>query len=158
MKKILLLLAISFVGYSVQAQPPKGKAKPGDSYGVGAKTTAAMPISKLPEMVKPDEKVPVVVKGEVLDVCHEKGCWMKLKVDDNTTAFVKMKDYKLFLPEAIKGKTVVVDGLAYMEVTSVDELRHYAEDAKKSQEEIDEITEPESQLRLTATGITVVKS
>jgi hypothetical protein len=40
----------------------------------------------------------------------EKGCWLKLQVNDSTTAMVKMKDYGFFLPLAAKGKTVVVDG------------------------------------------------
>jgi hypothetical protein len=41
--------------------------------------------------------------------------------------------------------------------TSVDELKHYAEDAKKSKEEIDAITEPKKEIRLTANGVLVVK-
>jgi hypothetical protein len=39
----------------------------------------------------------------------------------------------------------------------VDELRHYAEDAKKSQAEIDAINQPQKEIRLTATGIVVMK-
>lgn len=35
-------------------------------------------------------------------------------------------------PLAAKGKTVVIEGEAKMKTTSVAELKHYAEDAKKS--------------------------
>lgn len=41
-----------------------------------------------------------------------------------------MKDYAFFLPTAIKGKTILLDGKAQLKQTSVEELRHYAEDAK----------------------------
>ena len=40
--------------------------------------------------------------------------------------------------------------------TSVEELKHYAEDAKKSQDEIDAITEPKTEIRFMASGMVVV--
>ncbi|MET0394478.1 MAG: DUF4920 domain-containing protein, partial [Chitinophagaceae bacterium] len=97
------------------------------------------------------------ITAKVLDVCPKKGCWLKLAVNDSTTAFVKMKDYAFFLPMAIKGKTIVLDGEAMMKTTSVDELRHYAQDAKKSKDEIAAITKPLTEIRFTAKGITVVE-
>ncbi|MEG0797106.1 MAG: DUF4920 domain-containing protein, partial [Odoribacter sp.] len=45
---------------------------------------------------------------------------------------------------------VVLTGEAKMKTTSVDELKHYAEDAKKPQAEIDAITKPEKEIRFTA--------
>jgi hypothetical protein len=43
-----------------------------------------------------------------------------------------------------------------MKTTSVAELKHYAEDAKKSQAEIDAIKEPQKEVRVTAKGIVIV--
>ncbi|ATL49651.1 DUF4920 domain-containing protein [Chitinophaga caeni] len=150
-----LLVCSAFI---VNAQPPKGNAKAGSTYGAGAKADNAIAIAELPSKLPNDEaEVNVKVKAKVLDVCPKKGCWMKLAINDSTTAFVKMKDYSFFVPLAIKGKTIVLDGLAYTEVTSVEELRHYAEDAKKPQSEIDAITQPKRQIRITADGILVVE-
>lgn len=158
MKRILFLACMMAATYLVQAQPPKGAAKPGDHYGATVKADGATDIKELPSMVKDDEsKTPVKVKGRVLDVCSKKGCWAKIQIDEKTTAFVKMKDYAFFLPMAVKGKTVVIDGEAYVETTSVEELKHYAEDAKKSKEEIEAISEPSKQIRITAAGIKVVE-
>ena len=70
---------------------------------------------------------------------------------------VKMKDYGFFLPVAAKGKTVVIDGEVKMKTTSVAELQHYAEDAKKSKEEIAAITKPEKEIRVMAKGIVIVE-
>ena len=143
--------------YFAQAQPPKGAAKVGDHYGANIKADNATDIKELPALVKDDEsKTPVKIKGKVVDVCTKKGCWAKIQIDDKQTAFVKMKDYAFFMPTAAVGKTVVIEGDAYIETTSVEELKHYAEDAKKSQEEIDAIKEPSKQIRVTATGIKVV--
>ena len=58
-----------------------------------------------------------------------------------------MKDYAFFVPTALEGKTVVLEGSAESKTTSVKELQHYAEDAKKSQAEIDAITEPKTETR-----------
>ena len=93
----------------------------------------------------------------MLDVCPKKGCWISLQMPDSTKAFVKMKDYGFFVPVDLKGKNIVLDGEAAMKTISVEELQHYAEDAKKSKEEIAAITKPEKELRLTAKGIVVVE-
>ena len=69
---------------------------------------------------------------------------------------VKMKDYGFFVPLAAKGKTVVIEGQVSMKTTSVKELRHYAEDAKKSQAEIDAITQPKKEVNILANGIVVI--
>ena len=70
--------------------------------------------------------------------------------------FVKMKDYAFFVPTALVGKNVVLEGNAETKVISVDEQKHYAEDAKKSQAEIDAITKPKEEIRFLASGIKVV--
>lgn len=158
MKKLLLLTCLLGTTLFTQAQPPKGNAKVGDHYGAPITTANVQDASVLPSLLKDDEsKTPVKIKGKVVDVCSKKGCWAKVQINDHETAFVKMKDYGFFLPTAVKGKTVVIDGEGYIETTSVEELRHYAEDARKPQADIDAITEPGKQIRITATGIRVVE-
>jgi len=46
-----------------------------------------------------------------------------------------------------------MEGKAYKEETSVEELKHYAEDEGLSQEEIDAITEPVYELKFMASGV-----
>lgn len=158
MKKSLLFVAIAVLTtLAVEAQPPEGNAAPGDHYGAPVNVKGAKPLSKVAANLKSDKPVTTKITAKVLDVCPKKGCWLKLQVDDKTTAFVKMKDYAFFLPSAIKGKDIVLDGEAVLKTTSVEELRHYAEDAKKSKEEIEAITKPQEEIRLTANGIVVVK-
>ena len=152
-----MTFAIACISTVVIAHPPIGDARPGDVYGTITSINGAISIAEIPAMLKGDEVLTTKVKARVLDVCTKKGCWLVLEVNDSTTAFVKMKDYAFFAPVAIKNKTVVLDGEIFYKTTSVDELRHYAEDAKKSQKEIAAITQPEKEIRLTANGIQVVE-
>ena len=157
MKQLILSALAAFIIGTATAQPPAGNANPGDTYGEKVQTANAIDIADIPAKLKEKPAFITKVKAKVLDVCANKGCWLKLVVNDSTTAFVKMKDYAFFLPTAVKGKTVVLDGEVQMITTSVGELQHYAKDAKKSQAEINAITQSKKEIRFTATGITVVE-
>jgi len=157
MKKVLTLSFLMVFGLVVYAQPPAGDAKPGDWYGEKITAADATNIAEIPAKLEKTETVETKIKAKVLDVCSQKGCWVKLQVNDSTTAFVKMKDYGFFVPLAAIGKTVVIDGEIKMKTTSVAELQHYAEDAKKSKEEIAKITKPQKEIRVLAKGIVVVE-
>lgn len=168
MKKLALILtvALSTIVYAQNTEakkvgPPEGNALVGDLYGAGVSVKAekkAITPAKLDKELDKKKKVEnVAVKGKVVDVCDKKGCWMTIETENNEQFFVKMKDYAFFVPTALKGKNVVLEGRAETKLTSVDELKHYAEDAKKSQAEIDAITEPKEEIRFLASGIKVVE-
>lgn len=165
MKKLVLLLAISFSALAFSQEkkksgPPEGNALVGDTYGaqVSAKVEkSAITPAKLDEKLQKDKKVEnVAVKGKVTNVCEKKGCWLTIETENNEQFFVKMKDYAFFVPTALVGKNVVLEGNAETKLTTVDELKHYAEDAKKPQSEIDAITDPKEEIRFMANGIKVV--
>lgn len=158
MKKILSIAAALLFTGAVYSQPPAGEAKPGEWYGEKVTAEGAVPLSEAVAKLKGDnDAANTKVKAKIVEVCPKKGCWLKLELDGKETAMVKMKDYAFFLPMAAKGKTVVIDGELKKKTVTVAELRHYAEDAKKSKEEIAAITQPEEEIRLTARGIVVVE-
>lgn len=166
MKKFVFLLALGFSALSFaqttdkKMGPPEGNALVGDVYGAEVSAKAiklAISPAQLEKKLNKAQKVEnVAVKGKVIDVCDKKGCWLTVQTEDNDKFFVKMKDYAFFVPTALKGKTVVLEGNAETKVISVDEQKHYAEDAKKSQAEIDAITKPQEEIRFLASGIKVV--
>ena len=95
------------------------------------------------------------ITGEIIDVCPKKGCWMNVKVDTDTV-FVKFKDYGFFVPKSgIEGKQVLMSGKIFKDTISVERLRHYAEDAKKSIDEIEKINTPEYKINMIATGVAI---
>lgn len=155
--RITALLFLIMIAAGAFAQPPQVPADAGATFGAGASADMAFEVAALPGFLKGKESADVKVIAKVVDVCPKKGCWMALEMPDNNKVFVKMKDYGFFVPLAMIGKTIVIDGEAKKITTSVDELRHYAEDAKKSKEEIAAITEPKEEIRLTAKGILVMK-
>lgn len=53
-------------------------------------------------------------------------------------------------------KEIIIDGIAEEKVTSVEMLKHYAEDANKSKAEIDAIKEPKKEIVIIAKGILVL--
>lgn len=99
------------------------------------------------------DSVAVTVQGEVSAVCQKKGCWMNITQENGEEMMVRFKDYGFFMPLDIAGREVIMNGKAFYQLTTVDELRHYAEDAGKSQEEIDAITEPKRELAFLADGV-----
>ncbi len=158
MKKLFFTVAVAVFALFASAQPPAGDAKAGDWYGEKiSNTDEALNINDVVAKLNGGSEFPdVKVKAKIVEVCPKKGCWLKLELNNGETAMVKMKDYGFFLPVAAKGKTVVIDGEVKIKTTSVAELKHYAEDAKKSKEEIDAITKPEKEVRVTAKGIVIV--
>jgi hypothetical protein len=104
--------------------------------------------------LKPGDSVAVKFKSEVKAVCQSKGCWMRMDMGEDE-AMVKFKDYGFFMPKDIAGQEVIVDGMAFIEEVSVDEQRHYAEDAGKTEEEIAAITEPKRTLSFTSSGVLI---
>lgn len=123
-------------------------------YGAGFDAENVLSVTQLQDAVATADSVNATVTAEIVESCQSKGCWMDVRLADNSTMKVTFRDYGFFLPvEDLKGKTVVFTGTAKREVISVDDQRHYAEDAGKSAEEIAAITEPREELRFVADGV-----
>ena len=159
MKYILAFLILS--GYNVlKAQPPKGAANPGDSYGSTIPNPAALPMLSSEDLVKrlpSDSKdtLEIILTGKVKDACSSKGCWLTLELPNQQELMMKMQDYAFFVPIAIIGKQIEAFGKVYIKTVSVVDLQHYAQDAGKSKAEINKIKTPETQYRFVAKGIRV---
>lgn len=104
--------------------------------------------------LKPGDSINVKFMGEVNEVCQNKGCWMKMNMNGED-AMIKFKDYGFFMPKDLAGKDVIVEGMAFVEEMSVDEQRHYAEDAGKTKEEIAAITAPKRTLSITSNAVLI---
>lgn len=129
------------------------------SYGAAMNSKDAMTAAALEKKfanLKEGDTIQVKVRGIMESVCVNKGCWADLKMGEET-ASVKFKDYGFFVPKNAAGKEAVFNGIAFKSITPVDELRHYAEDAGKSKEEIAAITKPKVTLSILADGALVEK-
>jgi len=113
-------------------------------------------ISNLQALIARNEGLNLKLTGEIEKTCAMKGCWMTLKTGDNKTMRVTFKDYGFFVPkEGVEGKNAIVAGVLTKTTTSVEMLRHFAQDAGKSAEEIEAITEPKEEFAFEATGVLI---
>jgi hypothetical protein len=122
----------------------------GETFDTSDPVTVEQLLSRLDETDKVEN---IVVSGAVDEVCQVKGCWMTMSTENGSSMRVTFKDYGFFVPKDIHGRTVVIRGYGEIVVTSVDDLRHYAEDEGRSEEEIAAITEPEEEYTFVADGV-----
>ena len=155
MKKLFLLIPAFLFTLSNMAQPPKGPANKGMTFGEKTTAEGAVDADELPAVTAAKPGAEVKVKGKVVEVCKMMGCWLKMQTSGEAV-MIKIKDESFLVPLAMNGKTIVAQGTASLKVTSVKMLRHYAEDAGKSSEEIAAIKEPRKEITLEATGILVL--
>ena len=131
-------------------------AQEGTKYGKPFKTAKSFAATELVKKMGDKTSMDnVVITGEISQVCQAEGCWMKMKNDAGEDIFVKFKDHAFLIPKDLAGHKAIVNGKAIKKTVSVDELRHLAEDAGKTEQEIAAITEPRVELRVEATGVII---
>ena len=97
------------------------------------------------------------LEGQILSTCPMKGCWMKMSVEQDTI-LVRFKDYGFFVPKSgSEGKSAIINGKLSVDTLSVAQLRHYAEDAGKSKDEVSKIVKPEITISFLADGVVIDK-
>ena len=150
-----LLLALTTL-VIVNAQDPES-AKPGVTYGkYSDEGTTPISVNDLEKKMS-DNKFDGKIKGKVVEVCQTMGCWAKVQKDDGSTIMIKVKDHEFAMPKDMVGRTVIIEGKAELKETSVAMLKHYAEDAGKSKEEVDKIKEPKKEVIMMIKGVKVVE-
>lgn len=107
------------------------------------------------ESLKEGDTMDVKFRSEIKDVCQKKGCWMNMDLSNDKNTFVRFKEYGFFMPLNASGSEAIVNGKAYISVETVDELKHYAKDAGKSQAAIDSITEPKVSYSFMSDGVLI---
>jgi hypothetical protein len=157
MKRFSLLLLAFFCISLSYAQTNIPAAKAGVTFGKKVNAKKAIPLNEMTAKLATDSVFTGKVEGTVVEVCKKKGCFMKLARANGEPIMVNFKDYGFFMPQDIVGKTVVIDGTAKVKETSVEDLKHLAQDANKSKEEIAAITQPKKDIVLVANGVLVVK-
>ncbi|MEZ5989393.1 MAG: DUF4920 domain-containing protein [Planctomycetota bacterium] len=96
----------------------------------------------------------VRVEGYVTSTCPKKGCWMNVHgADGKGRIFVRFLDYAFFVPKTgAEGRRVVFEGEVSKREMSVDEARHYLEDAG-DHDGASKITKPVEVPFVMATGV-----
>ena len=129
-----------------------------NNYGENISPDITHAYSSLKASIQNESVDNVTLEGEIVQTCPKKGCWVRMKVSESDTLMVRFKDYGFFIPkEGMEKKKVIVKGKAFMDTMSVEILRHYAEDAGSSEQEILKITEPKYIVHFLADGVLIEK-
>lgn len=164
MKKLNLILVMLLVcfGTVLMAQKKvkvfnsKEYALFGDNFKVTKIYTKDQMLKKYKALKKGDT-ITVQFQSNIKAVCKKKGCWMKMQLAGDNESFVKFKDYGFFVPLNADNSQAIVHGKAFVDVESVESLKHYAKDGGKSAAEIAKITKPELTYSFLADGVYIKK-
>lgn len=149
MKNALLICTLLF-GIAVNAQK-------NDFFGDKINAKGAIDGPTFVRTIEGKDSIATKLEATIQSVCQKKGCWMNVDLGEGKSMMVRFKDYGFFVPMDASGRKAIMEGLAFREVLSVDMLRHYAEDAGKSKEEIEKINEPETRLSFEASGVLIYR-
>lgn len=156
MKKALIAFAAATLLFACNQQPPAPEAAPFAAFGETFSPEGAITIEEVAKILAEKDSVEMTFKANIVQTCAKMGCWMDVKLPDGSDMTVFMRDHAFFVPtEGMEGKTAIIHGYAYRTEHSVEFLRHLAEDAQKSEEEIMAITEPEVALVFDAAGVII---
>ena len=118
MKRYLMVFTAILLTGIAYAQDPVSAQK-GVTYGAGTNGEGELVSADLLPSRIQKEKYVGKITGKVVEVCQEKGCWMKLQKTDGEHLMVKFKDYKFFMPRDIVEKYVVQKGQAVVKLVPV---------------------------------------
>jgi len=159
---VILLMLLLCIGSTAMAQKKskvfdsKDYALFGDKFKVTKIYTKNEMLKKYKKLKKGDT-ITVQFQSNIKQVCKKKGCWMKMELAGDNESFVKFKDYGFFVPLNADNSQAIVNGKAFVDVESVESLKHYAKDGGKSAAEIAKITKPEVTFSFLADGVYIKK-
>jgi hypothetical protein len=137
------------VSAAATAEPPSGIP---DGRDFGAALTLDQPTALSTVVEEPERfaEQPVLVRGQIVDVCQRKGCWTVLR-DGEAAVRVHFKDYGFFLPTDCAGEVALVEGVAKVETVSEEHARHYASESRLGDPST--IEGPRREVTFTASGV-----
>lgn len=148
-----LLIALSFTACKVSKSDTGVK-----QYGERFTSENTITLAELQKNMQSSETYPCVFEGQIVETCQSAGCWMTVSMPNGEAMTVFMKDHGFAVPTSnCQGKKAFVKGEAFHKELTVAQLKHLAEDAGKSKEEIAAITEPQRILAFTAVGVQIIE-
>lgn len=96
-----------------------------------------LPLHSAINQLQGDKALRQKFSGKVNSVCRKKGCWMILS-DKGMHARVTFKDYGFFVPRDSANQDSVVYGVLTEKTLSKKRARHYAKDAGKAVDDIND--------------------
>ena len=125
-------------------------------YGTKPDTTTMMPASKIEAFMGNRTRSSATLMGKVLKVTKSKGGWFTLDAGDGKVIKAHFKNYAINLPTAIRGKTVIIEGIATKQFVA-DDMQHFAGDTVIKKKKIRVKANPKKPLSFEVKGLMVYK-
>ena len=126
------------------------------SYGEAFELGITTAVAEVPALLAQTGKAEGQFEVEIVETCTKMGCWMSVDGPEGEPIMVYMKDHAFFVPKSgMAGKRAIISGYAYNDTVSVELQKHLLEDANRSQEEIDDVTEEKYELAFSAAGVKI---
>jgi len=162
MKRITFLLLATIVMFSCsenKEQEEWNEEAVVGYYGEEINNSNMISVDEMMKQLEANDSIMVKVEGEITSTCAMKGCWMNLVLPSGEEVRVTFKDYSFFVPkEGMEGNRAIIEGKVKRTMTDIATLKHYAEDAGKSVEEIAAITKDKDELAFEATGVIILNT
>ena len=128
MKKILF---VSIIALLLSASLSAGAKK---KYGKGLTIKEPTKISEIIAHPEQFDGKRVLIKGPIVDVCKERGCWIKIGSDKEFESIrFKVEDGVIVFPIEIKGKNVSAEGIVSVKKYSIEDLIKSGEESAKEE-------------------------
>ena len=154
MKSLHLLFALLF---TITAGAQQHTALPhGTVYGTKPSTISMMPATKLETYMDTRPRVNTTIEGKVIKVTKTKGGWFELDAGNGKIINAHFKDYAVTIPADLKGRTVIIEGVAQKQFIA-DDGQHFAGDTVTGKKQHSVNANPKQSLTFEVSGLMVDK-
>lgn len=154
MKSLYLSAALLF---SISAGAQQHTALPhGTIYGTKPDVTSMMPAKNLETYMGTRTRVNTTIEGKVIKVTKTKGGWFELDAGNGKIINAHFRDYAVTIPTGLKGRTVIVEGVAQKQFIA-DDSQHFAGDTVKGKKQHSVNANPKQAITFEVSGLMVDK-
>ena len=154
MKSLYLSTALLF---SINAWAQQHTALPhGTVYGTKPDVTSMMPAKNLETYMGTRTRINTTIEGKVIKVTKTKGGWFELDAGNGKIINAHFKDYAVTIPTDLKGRTVIIEGVAQKQFIA-DDGQHFAGDTVTGKKQHSINANPKQSLTFEVSGLMVDK-
>ncbi|MFD0766238.1 DUF4920 domain-containing protein [Mucilaginibacter lutimaris] len=152
MKKLVFVIFI-FCGFASFAQKhvhlPHGMV-------FGEKPIGIAPVAatKIEAMMGKKIRQTTALTGKLIRVTKQKGGWFEMDAGNGKVIAAHFKDYNIMLPTQLKGRGVIIKGVA-QRVLTADDLQHFAGDTVTGAKQHREKVNPKARITFEVWGLMV---
>jgi hypothetical protein len=146
---LLILLYITLPASAQHTPLPHGMV-----FGSKPTITQMIPASRVEVFMDKKTRISTTIRGRVIKVTKTKGGWFEVDAGKGKIIAAHFKDYGINIPSALKGKIVIIEGVAEKQFIA-DDLQHFAGDTVSGQKQHTTKTNPLRRLTFEVKGLMV---